>query len=192
MACRRCAADMCRTFCAHAETCRKTDGLMSASMRAGRHLSSAARVSKLLGLSQSSESGKGLITAFSSSRFTNRPHCLTEQRRERKMESDGVTEESERGWGGDQVRGFVVNVFLYSMFTSEDNVCILSLWPRVGGSSERVKCFQSESVCVCWTWECVCTSCQAVSNRCSPHCHCVTWALVVKQRWVGRCWSSPW
>lgn len=149
MACRRCAADMCRTFCAHAETCRKTDGLMSASMRAGRRLSSAARVSKLLGLSQSSESGKGLITAFSSSRFTNHPHCLTEQRRERKMESDGVTEESERGWGGDQVRGFVVNVFLYSMFTSEDNVCILSLWPRVGGSFWEGQVFSKrESVCV--------------------------------------------
>lgn len=70
--------------------------------------------------------------------------------RERKMESDGVTEESERGWGGDQVRGFVVNVFLYSMFTSEDNVCILSLWPRVGGSFWEGQVFSKrESVCVC-------------------------------------------
>lgn len=132
--------------------------------------------------------GKGsyYCLLFLSLHFSNRLHCRRGSREERKIggkkESDREEEEAERqrrGWRGDQVRGCVVDVFMYSMFTPADNVYILSCWSCVGvffGLPVRAKCLQV-SVCACWMWECVCIS---VKPGLSPwHC-CENAAFVVK------------
>ena len=134
----------------------KTDGPTSASMWAGRRLSSAVScVSKLLGLSQSAESEKGLITAFSSSRFTNRLHCPTEEGEgSRGRERWSQTEWKRRQRGAEEEMK-CVGVW----WTSSCTVCLLqrimyvsSLWPGVGGSFCEGQAFpkrESVSLCVC-------------------------------------------
>lgn len=79
----------------------------------------------------------GLITAFSSSHFTSHLQRLREERRiDGGKERRDQTERERRlrrGWGGDQVCGCVVNIFMHCVFTSAYNVCISSLWSCVGG-----------------------------------------------------------